>query len=310
MSDSHQRSIRSLVGVAVAVTSLFLASCGSSTEETSGDDSYSVEHAMGTTVLDGTPERIVVIDSPHLDALVALGITPVGATESSAGNGFPTYLADDLDGTTSVGQTSEPNLEAIANLAPDLIIGAKVRHEALYDQLSAIAPTVFSENSGTDWQEQARITAAAVHESDDMDRLLTGISDRAVAVGDKVGAQGRTASIVRFRTDNFRLYGPRTFSGSILTEVGFDLGDRDWNEYSMLESSPEMFTQIDGDVVFYTNPAGDANVGTMPAVTGVWGALPAVAAGNVHEMEDETWMVGIGVVGAGTILDQVESALT
>ncbi|WP_245687706.1 ABC transporter substrate-binding protein [Rhodococcus phenolicus] len=274
-----------------------------------GDDAYTVEHAMGSTVVDGTPERIVVIDSPHLDALVALGITPVGATESGAAAGFPGYLADELDGTTSVGLTMEPDLEAIANLAPDLIIGAKVRHEALYEQLSAIAPTVFSENSGTDWQEQADITAAAVNRSDEMDTLLTAVSDRAVEVGEKVGADGRTASIVRFRPENFRLYGPSTFSGSILTQVGFDLGQRDWNEYSMLELSPEMFPQIDGDVVFFTNPSGDPNVGTMATVTGLWGAQPAVAAGNVHEMEDETWMVGIGVVGANLILDQIESAL-
>ncbi len=221
----------------------------------------------------------------------------------------PGYLADELDGTTSVGLTMEPDLEAIANLAPDLIIGAKVRHEALYEQLSAIAPTVFSENSGTDWQEQADITAAAVNRSDEMDTLLTAVSDRAVEVGEKVGADGRTASIVRFRPENFRLYGPSTFSGSILTQVGFDLGQRDWNEYSMLELSPEMFPQIDGDVVFFTNPSGDPNVGTMATVTGLWGAQPAVAAGNVHEMEDETWMVGIGVVGANLILDQIESAL-
>lgn len=293
--SQRRRSTRALLGGSVAaVTALFLTSCSGSGDDSMGDDAYTVEHAMGSTVVDGTPERIVVIDSPHLDALVALGITPpVGATESGAAAGFPPgYLADELDGTTSVGLTMEPDLEAIANLAPDLIIGAKVRHEALYEQLSAIAPTVFSENSGTDWQEQADITAAAVNRSDEMDTLLTAVSDRAVEVGEKVGADGRTASIVRFRPENFRLYGPSTFSGSILTQVGFDLGQRDWNEYSMLELSPEMFPQIDGDVVFFTNPSGDPNVGTMATVTGLWGgAQPAVAAGNVHEMEDETWMV-------------------
>lgn len=307
--SQRRRSTRALLGSVAAVTALFLTSCSGSGDDSTGDDAYTVEHAMGSTVVDGTPERIVVIDSPHLDALVALGITPVGATESGAAAGFPGYLADELDGTTSVGLTMEPDLEAIANLAPDLIIGAKVRHEALYEQLSAIAPTVFSENSGTDWQEQADITAAAVNRSDEMDTLLTAVSDRAVEVGEKVGADGRTASIVRFRPENFRLYGPSTFSGSILTQVGFDLGQRDWNEYSMLELSPEMFPQIDGDVVFFTNPSGDPNVGTMATVTGLWGAQPAVAAGNVHEMEDETWMVGIGVVGANLILDQIESAL-
>lgn len=311
MSLSHRTSVRAALGAATAAAALLLSACGSGTTEepTESGDSYTVEHAMGETTLPGTPERVVVIDSPHLDALVALGITPVGATESNAANGVPAYLADDLGDTTIVGLTAEPDLEAIAALEPDLIIGAQVRHEALYPALSAIAPTVFSVNSGTDWEEQARITAAAVNESDEMETLLTELDDRATEVGEKIGAEGRTASMVRFRPDNFRLYGPSTFSGTILTNVGFDLGERDWNEYSMLELSPENYTQIDGDVVFFTNPAGDPNASTMGTVTSLWGTQPAVQSGDTHEFEDETWMVGIGVVGANIILDDLETTL-
>lgn len=309
----HRRSMAILGAMLAAVVTL--TSCSSS-EEASVDGvsasggPYTVEHAMGQTTLDSVPERIVVIDSPHLDALVALGITPVGATESGAGAGFPTYLADRLVDTESVGATSEPDLESIANLAPDLIIGAQVRHEALYDKLSAIAPTVFSINSGTDWKEQANITAAAVDRTAEMDELLSALDTRATQVGTDVGAAGQTASMVRFRPENFRLYGPNTFSGSILTQVGFELGERDWNEYSMMELSPEFYPEIDGDVVLYTNPGGDPNATTMGAVTGLWGSLPAVQSGKTYEVEDETWMVGIGVVGAGLILDQIEEKLS
>ncbi len=311
MSRSHRRPARLLLTAVAALTALAVSACGSSETDDAApsSDSYTVTHAMGETTLDHRPERVVVIDSPHLDALVALGITPVGATESGAAAGFPGYLADGLDGTTSVGLTAEPDLEAIANLHPDLIIGAQVRHEALYDRLSAIAPTVFSVNSGTDWEEQARITAAAVNRTAEMEELLIGVRERAAAVGEEVGAPGRTASMVRFRPENFRLYGPHTFSGTILTQAGFDLGDRDWNEYSMMELSPENYASIDGDVVFFTNPAGDPAASTMGAVTALWDGLPAVASGNVHEVEDETWMVGIGVVGAGIILDDIERLL-
>ncbi|WP_084734233.1 ABC transporter substrate-binding protein [Rhodococcus sp. RD6.2] len=303
--------MRAMIGAAVATSALFLSACGSTPtdEGAAPDEAYTVEHAMGSATLPSVPERVVVIDSPHLDALVALGITPVGATESGAGEGFPSYLAGGLDGTTSVGTTAEPDIEAIAGLAPDLIIGSKVRHEKIYDQLSAIAPTVYSVNSGTDWQEQARVTAAAVDETPEMDALLTSLADRTVQVGQDVGAEGRTVSMVRFRPTNFRLYGPSTFSGSILTQAGFDLGERDWNEYSMLELSPEHYAQIDGDVVFYTNPGGDPSATTMGTVTGIWGTLPAVQGGKVFEFEDETWMVGIGVVGANLILDQIGAAL-
>ncbi|MFE4500435.1 ABC transporter substrate-binding protein [Rhodococcus sp. NPDC056743] len=313
MSRFNRRSAHVVLGVAVTVSALFLTACGgtaSSDDAARADEAYTVQQAMGETTLPGTPERVVVIDSPHLDALVALGITPVGATESAAGSGFPTYLSDSLGGTKSVGATAEPDIEAIVALAPDLIIGSKVRHEKMYDQLSAIAPTVFSVNSGTDWQEQAQITADAVNKSDEMDELLSGLSARAVSVGKDVGAQGKTVSMVRFRPTNFRLYGPNTFSGSILTQVGFNLGERGWNEYSMLELSPEHYGQIDGEIVFYTNPGGDPNATTMNTVTGLWSSQTAVQSGKTFEVEDETWMVGIGVVGANIILDQVTEALT
>ena len=47
----------------------------------------------------------------------------------------------------------------------------------------------------------------------------------------------------------------------------------------------------------------------MATVTGLWGDLPAVKSGQAYEVEDETWMVGIGVLGAGEILDDVQEIL-
>ncbi|WP_116950315.1 ABC transporter substrate-binding protein [Jiangella endophytica] len=303
------RRLRAASAVTV-LAALALAACGSGGDdepaaEASGGAGYTVEHAMGTTELPAEPERVVVLDSPHLDAAVALGVTPVGATEAEAGAGYPAYLGD-LDGVETVGLTVEPSVEAVAQLEPDLIIGARVRHEALYADLSRIAPTVFSADSGTNWKEQVQIVGAALNRQDDADALLDEFAERAAAIGDSVGAAGRTVSMVRFLPENFRLYGPDTFSGSILTEVGFDLGDHTWNEYSMAELSPEEFEQIDGDLVIHTS-YGDPQTTTRPAVERLWTGLPAIAAGDVHEVEDDTWMLGIGVLGANLILDELEA---
>ncbi|SDT39833.1 ABC transporter substrate-binding protein [Jiangella sp. DSM 45060] len=299
------RSLRA--ASAVAVLALALTACGSDDEpaaDASGAAGYTVEHAMGTTELPGEPSRVVVLDSPHLDAAVALGVTPVGATEAEAGAGYPDYLGD-LDGVETVGLTVEPSVEAVAQLEPDLIIGARVRHEELYADLSQIAPTVFSADSGTNWKEQVEIVGAALNRQDDAQALLDEFAQRAAAIGESVGAAGRTVSMVRFLPENFRLYGPDTFSGSILTEAGFDLGDHTWNEYSMAELSPEEFEQIDGDLVIHTS-YGDPRTTTRPAVERLWTGLPAIAAGDVHEVEDDTWMLGIGVLGANLILDELE----
>lgn len=293
-----------------AAVSLALTGCSSApeVENNDADGDYTVEHAMGSTAIDGPVDRVVVIDSPHLDSLVALDVIPVGATESGAGAGFPAYLADQLEDTESVGETMEPSIEKIAQLEPDLIIGSKVRHEEIYEQLSDIAPTVYSEGSGTNWPEQATITAAAVNKSDKMDEQIAALDERALTLGETI-PEGTTASMVRFRPENFRLYGPETFSGSILSQVGFDLGDRGWNEYSMMELSPENFAQIDGDYIFYTIPGGDEALTTKPTVEGLWGNQPGVRSGQAHQFEDETWMVGIGVLGGNAILDELESTL-
>lgn len=315
MPPITRRISRAIVASAVVASVLFTAACSSSPSSSESNTvdqsaSFTVKHAMGEETFESVPQRIVVIDSPQLDALVALGITPVGATVSGANGGFPSYVAESLEGTVSVGSTSEPDIDAIANLDPDLIIGSKVRHEAIYDELEALAPTVFSVNSGTDWTEQALITAAAVNQSETMEGKIADLDARAVAVGKSVAASGTNLSIVRFRPDNFRLYGPETFSGSILAKAGFELGEHKWNEYSMMELSPELFEQIDGGTVFFTNPGGDPAATTMSTVTGLWKDLPAVKAKKVYEVEDETWMVGIGVVGANVILDDVEKLLT
>lgn len=305
----------SALGACAAGLALFATGCsGTATASgaaTASESAYSVTDATGAVEFSEVPERIVVLDSPALDALMALDITPVGAPEIRDGGGFPAYLADELDGTEVVGNISEPDIDAIANLAPDLIIGSQVRHEAVYDELSSIATTVFAEDSGTNWTEQAELTAASVDRSEEMAALIEEVSTRAAEVGEEVGAAGKTASMVRFRPDNFRLYGPDTFSGSILTEMGFDLGeDRDWNEYSMMELSPELYEQIDGDVIFYANPGGDPSATTMASITGLWSGLPGVASGQAYEVDDDTWMVGIGVLGANLIIDEVEDLLS
>lgn len=272
-----------------------------------------VEHAMGTTEVPADIERVVVLDSSFLDAAIALDVTPVGATEGVAGSGLPAYLGEQTSAIELVGLTEEPNLESVAALAPDLIIGAKVRHEDIYEQLGAIAPTVFSESSGTNWQDQVRLTGEALGRSDRAEELLDEFEQRAAEVGEGLGAADMTATIVRFIPGQIRLYGPATFSGSVLDAVGFDLGDKGYDpQYGMAVISQERLDLIDADVVFATNPGveSDGRVSTDRESAGpLWEQLPAVLDGRQHDIEDGTWMTGIGVLGANRILDDLQSML-
>lgn len=97
--------------------------------EASGQ-SYTVKHAMGETTIKGTPERIVMLTNQGIETLMALGVKPVGAVGAANDpTQFYDFTKSFLEGTKSVGTEGQPNLEAIAALKPDLILGMKFRHE-------------------------------------------------------------------------------------------------------------------------------------------------------------------------------------
>src|SRR5688500_8537336 len=123
-------------GAALAVaTTLTLTACGGADDAQdaaaapASAESRTVQHALGETVIEGTPERVVVLDTGELDAALALGVTPVGSVRTDVSDELPAYIQDagvDPADIENVGTIAEPNLEAIAALDPDLILTNRV----------------------------------------------------------------------------------------------------------------------------------------------------------------------------------------
>lgn len=272
-------------------------------------ETRTLTHDMGQTEVPAQPQRVVVLDSPHLDTALSLGVKPVGAVAVFADEGLPDYLGDRAEGIEVVGTIEEPDLEAIAALDPDLILSATVRHEGIYDQLSQIAPTVFTESSGTDWEEGFDLVAEALGKQAAGEEALEEYGARVEQLGEELGAAETMAAIVRFLPGETRIYGPDTFSGSVLDEVGFQLPDLDYDEYSMAYISAEQVELLEPADAIFTTTYGAPEESTRSEVTGLWGNLPAVQAGCQFDVADDEWMIGIGLIGAEIILDDLESHL-
>ena len=82
---------------------------------------------------------------------------------------------------------TEPDLEAITALKPDLILGSKFRQEKFYDELSAIAPTVFTEKVGITWKENLLLDGKALGREQQAKDLLATYEKRAKDFGAKLG---------------------------------------------------------------------------------------------------------------------------
>ncbi|WP_071461397.1 ABC transporter substrate-binding protein [Bacillus massilinigeriensis] len=313
----------------ISVLALFmLAACGNNAEKTSSDKNkkdggYSVEHAMGTEKLDKKPKRVVVLTNEGTEALLALGIKPVGAVQSWLGNPWYDHITDDMKDVKVVGTESEVNLEAIAALKPDLIIGNKLRQEAQYDKLKAIAPTVFSETLRGDWKENFSLYAKAVNEEEKGKKVISDfdahVSEVRKNLGDKVNQE---VSVVRFMAGTTRIYYTDSFSGVIFEQLGLkhpkaqkELFTAD-NKLGNLaiEVGKEATPKMDGDVIFYFTYAPDGDKEAMNTAKEwttdpLWKNLNAVKNGKAYEVSDATWNTAGGVLAANIMLDDLEKLM-
>src|SRR3546814_11191255 len=94
-----------------------------------------------------------------------------------------------MDDVVVVGTEHAPNLEVIAALRPDLIIGNKSRQEEVYQQLSAIAPTVFSTALRCRWQENLMVYARALGREDEGQAPLGSFAARPGACATGLGCR-------------------------------------------------------------------------------------------------------------------------
>lgn len=269
-----------------------------------------ITHAMGTTTVPDHPQRVAILTNEGTEALLHLGVVPVGAAQSWEGNPFYPHLADKLGDAVSLGTETAINLELLAALQPDLIIGTKVRQEKIYEQLSAIAPTVFSETIGEAWLDNYQFYGEVLGLGEvaqaNRDALQARADALRAAIGDGINDE---ISLVRFAPSRTRLYMHASFPGVVLDLVGFKRpAAQDLNE-TFVEIQKERIPDMAGDRIFYF--AADANpedsVAWMDDWTAdpLWNRLAAVKDGKAQRVNELAWNLGGGIYCAYMMLDDL-----
>ncbi|MBK1792893.1 iron-siderophore ABC transporter substrate-binding protein [Devosia sp. WQ 349] len=291
-----------VIAASVACVAAFASSAGA----------REVTHSMGTTDVPDAPQRVVVLTNEGTEALLAVGITPVGAVRSWLGDPWYDHIADQMADVTVLGEESAINLELLAALEPDLIIGTKIRHEQIYEQLSAIAPTVISERLRGDWKINMELYAEAVGKSAEAEAAFAAYDARIAATSAALGdAKAEEISLVRFMAGRTRIYLNDTFAGNILSQIGFARpANQDRDEFAD-EVTKERIPEFQGDRLFYfIYETGDGAADTAAAewmADPLWAALPVVAAGKAQGVSDATWNTAGGILAANVMLDDIEA---
>ncbi|MFD4294372.1 ABC transporter substrate-binding protein [Rhodococcus sp. NPDC058505] len=323
----RRRPLLALLGAAAA-TVLVVTGC-SSTDGTesaapaagAGAFPRTVDHALGSTEIPAAPQRIVALDTSYSDAVLLLETDLVGYVTYRT-DGLPDYLGDAratyAADAVPVGPLTTPSLEKIAELQPDLIVSAKVRHGEIYNQLSKIAPTVMSETTGPTWKDNIRLLGTALGKEDLAEQKIGAYERHAADVGAAINAAANnpTVSVVRFAGEpTARIYRTTSFSGIVLADAGIARpasADPDPAKPSSIANdiSPELITEAEADLIAvstYQPPDGSTAV-TEHAQPFLTNPLWAGLTGRKVDVNDVVWMAAVSVQGAEGILDDLARA--
>ncbi|WP_437612559.1 Fe2+-enterobactin ABC transporter substrate-binding protein [Erwinia sp. V71] len=200
-----------------------------------GDWPRTLQTPKGAFTLDHAPQRIVSTSVTLTGTLLAID-APVIGSGATARN---TSVADDQGFFTQWGQEakarqvkplyiSEPNAEAIAAEAPDLIVIAATGGDSalkLYEQLSAIAPTLVIDYGDKSWQQLATELGSITGHDAQAQSRIDGFNQRVAALKQSITLPPQPVSALVYYEDGrgVNLWTPASAQGKLLTELGFTL---------------------------------------------------------------------------------------
>lgn len=296
---------RRYTAAAVGTAALMLTLAGCSSPESSAEDSAetrSIEHAAGTSVVPVDPQRIVTTtDQNALLPLLELGVVPVGSAGLLGEDGSTTFRRTSGFDTSDVeftGSYGEPNLEKVASLRPDLIVGYEY-DDTFYDDLSGIAPTVLVSVFGQPLPDALMDFADAVGRTDEAEELREHYEQSIAELKDKLADKLDTLSVTIIYVSEPGVF-HRVDSGQAMGSVMDDLGILRVEAQAADESdeapvSIEELPQRDADVILvvdFSDELDDAATKEFMA-TDLFQNLAATKAGQSLVID------GLTVVGAG-----------
>jgi iron complex transport system substrate-binding protein len=250
--------------------------------------------------------------------LLALDLKPIATAQPNIAGSIIPKLGKKAEGIVSIGTVSQPNIEKIVQLNPDLILGFSLSVEQ-YKLFSQIAPTVTLDYiKQNDWKDDFSRIAKITDKSEQAQKLLEQYQQRVQELRTFINhnLKEKTVSVSRFYAGNqvpeFRT--KYSFPGSLITEVGIPLPEMQ-NKLTTNENQPlvsvslERLELLDADFLFVALDPGSEDNFQKYQTSQLWQKLNVVKNNRVYTVDSGHWIFG-NILSANAILDDLFKYLT
>lgn len=272
-----------------------------------------ITHNKGEIKLDSVAKKVVVFDMGILDTIDVIAPELELALPTS---NIPSSLSK-YESATGVGTLFEPDMEAIFNFEPDLIIigGRQVDY---YDELSKIAPTIYVELNADTYMDDFKLNtinvAKALGKEAEAESYIQGIDTEIEEIKALANKTEDKALIIMTNDGNISAYGKGSRFGLVHDVLEIATAD-DTIEVSKhgQEASYEYISQINPDILFVVDrtviAGGTANANDT-LNNDLVNSTKAAQNGKIVYLDPEAWYLASGGINTlNLMLSEVKAAI-
>jgi iron complex transport system substrate-binding protein len=286
--DASGKRYKRKLGGLLLLTAI-LAGCSSTAADQGG--ALVVRDAADREIaLHGAPERVVALGNGEVDIVYALGGEVVGRPEHNGG------LQDAVENVPIVGSVHTVDLEKIAVLRPDIVLGNEPINRGDIPQLEGIgAKVVLTEaNSIEDIREQIELIGMLLQREERAAELIAEL-DKELAGRSGKEASGRTALMVYGAPGTFLAALPNSLAGDLLeTAGGVNVASQfprmqNYPQYAQLNTERVVEAQPDVILIMTHGNPEEVQEAFVREMEGnpAWNSLAAVREGRIHTLPAE-----------------------
>ncbi|NAW88576.1 Fe(3+) dicitrate ABC transporter substrate-binding protein [Photobacterium halotolerans] len=260
-----------------------------------------VTDSQGEFTLETVPSRIVALEFSFVDALAAVDVSPVGIADDNDPSRILPAVRKKLAAWQSVGTRSQPSLEVIASLKPDLIIADVDRHSAVYRDLTKIAPTLLLPSRRETYQDNLRsaaIIGKVIGKTQQMatrlkqhDQLMQHYAQQLTSL------RGQSVQFGVARENGFYAHASDSYAGGVIAALGLASPAMLKHENASRQISLEQLLALNPDYLI----VGDYTANTIVdqwKKQPLWQVLNAVRNQHVVSVDGNMWARCRGILAA------------
>ena len=194
---------------------------------------------------DDVPERIATLSPGDMDIIYALGGEVVGRPTSEQ------YVIEGTEDIQQIGTAHEINIENVAMIQPDVVIGEAAMSQKEVATVEAIGSQMLltSANSIDDIMKQINLYGELLNKEEKAKELILSITNHIESLEENEGEKARVL-LVYGAPGTYMAALPNSLSGDILKYAG---GENIASDYPALDTYPQ-YAQLNIERIIEANP--------------------------------------------------------